>query len=140
MKYYILEPEVAGGLGNNAEIDTSVHPPLVKKFHYQFDGWLGDPLLETVASYIVTKSLKKRIELAQATGCEFETVEISKSGEFIDFYPDRELPEFAWLQITGIPGRDDFGLSSKHRLVVSQRMLDIFRDEGMAHCDIAEFE
>ena len=139
MKYYILEPEVAGGLGQNAVLDRSVYPPRVTSFHYQFDGWLGDPLLETVASFIVTGALKEKIEALQATGVQFGDVEISKSGEFEDFFPDRDLPRFAWLQVTGTAGGDDFGLSSTHRLVVSDRILGLLSTEGMAHCDITEY-
>jgi len=139
MKYYILEPEVAGGLGQNADLDRSVHPPRVTRFHYQFDGWLGDPLLETVASFIVTDGLKEKIKTMQASGAKFGDVEISKSGEFEDFFPNRGLPQFAWLQVNGNAGRDDFGLSRTHRLVVSERILDLLRTEGMSHCDISEF-
>ena len=56
MKYYILEPEVAGGFGENTIMDPTSRPPRVTRFHYEFDGWLGDELLETVACFIATKS------------------------------------------------------------------------------------
>jgi hypothetical protein len=135
----MLEPEVAGGLGQKAVLDHSVSPPRVTRFHYEFDGWLGDPLLETVAFFIVTDQLKRGILDLAATGVSFAKVEISKSGEFEDFFPNRQLPHFAWLQVIGKAGQDDFGLSASHRLVVSQRVLDLLRQTGMSHCDIAEF-
>ncbi len=100
MKYYILEPEVAGGFGPNAILDDpSGHPPRVREFHYEFSGWLLDPLLETTGCFIVTESLKQKIEALQLTGMAFGQVEVSKSREFEDVYPDRELPSFAWLKI-----------------------------------------
>jgi|ERR1051325_6709439 hypothetical protein len=141
MKYYMLEPEVAGGFGPNAILDNpSARPPQVSHFHYEFDVWLGDPLLEAVACFIVTESLKQKIAALQPTGVAFGVVEVSKSGEFEDLYPDRNLPKFAWLKVTGKAGEDDFGLSSNHCLVVSQRILDVLRDEGLSHCDVSEFK
>ena len=46
MKYFQLEPEVAGGFGPNSILDPKVRPPRVTKFNYEFDVWLGDPVLE----------------------------------------------------------------------------------------------
>ena len=40
MKYYVLEPEVAGGLGENSIVDHSVVPFQVTRLHYEFEGWL----------------------------------------------------------------------------------------------------
>lgn len=40
MKYCVIEPEVAGGLGENTVIDQSVHPPKIARLHYNFEGWL----------------------------------------------------------------------------------------------------
>ena len=42
--YYILEPEVAGGFGENVVYDPATRH--VEHLHYQFDGWLGDDLLD----------------------------------------------------------------------------------------------
>lgn len=38
MTYYYLEPEVAEGIGHNSVLDVSVHPLVVSKLHYYFDG------------------------------------------------------------------------------------------------------
>ena len=140
MKYYSLEPEVAGGFGPRSVINPNVRPPHVTKFNYQFDVWLGDPLLEAVGCFIVTESLKKMILAKAATGVSFGTVEISRSGQFEDLYPNRQLPEFVWLKVLGDAGRDDFGLSPAHSLVVSDRILNLLREQGMSHCSISEFE
>jgi hypothetical protein len=45
MKYFYVEPEVAGGLGERTVMDRSTHPPVVKRLHYQLEGWLGDAIL-----------------------------------------------------------------------------------------------
>jgi hypothetical protein len=139
MKYFVLEPEVAGGIGKNTVLDRTVHPPIPIKFNYEFSGWLGDSLLETVASFIVTKSLGEQINSSSLTGVTFGEVEISKSGQFEDLYPNTELPEFVWLQIKGVAGVDDFGLSPKHLLIVSQAALSVLKQEPLNYCEIAEY-
>lgn len=141
MKYFQLEPEAPGGFGPNSVFsDVRSRPPLIQKFNYEFDIWPRDPLVEAVASYIVTEALRDKIAALHPTGVSFGPVEISKSGQFEDRYPNRELPKFVWLQITGNAGQADFGLSTTHSLVVSERILNILKEAGMSHSDIAAFD
>ena len=140
MKYYALEPEVAGCFGDNTIfVDRMARPPRVTKFHYEFDVWLGDPLLEAVGCFIVLQSLQGKILMLGATGAAFGEVEVSASEDFEELCPGCRLPKFVWLQVPGRAGKDDFGLSSQHLLVVSQPILDLFKDAGMSHCEITEF-
>ena len=111
MPYFILEPEVAGTLGPATTGDLRARPPLLEKFNYEFDTWLGDPLLEALSTFIVTDGLKEALKEARASGVAFGDVEVTKAGIFLDLYGDRPLPAFSWLQITGRAGTDDFGLS-----------------------------
>ena len=140
MKYYVVEPEVAGGFGPHSIMNPEVRPPSITHFHYEFDVWLGDPLLEAVGCFIITEALKNEIEAMNATGVSFSSVEVSKSGQFEDLFPNCQLPHFVWLQVTGQPGKDDFGLSSNNCLVVSERVLTILKAAKMSHADIAEYE
>jgi hypothetical protein len=145
MKCYVLYPEVAGAIGpKTIYIDRTARPPRMEKFNYEFNGWLGDPLLVSICSYIVTDSLKREILASSATGVTFGPVEITKSSEFDDaraLKSGRKLPRFVWLQPIGSPGQDDFGLTSTGGyLVVSEPMLDLFLAAGMSNCDIADFE
>jgi hypothetical protein len=139
--YYFVEPEVAGGLGENTVlIRMPGRPVIVHELHYRFDGWLGDALVESTPCYIVTGRLAAEIAQSGLTGAGFDTVEISKSGQFDDLYPHRELPEFVWLKIEGMPGRDDFGTTSDMLLVVSERALAVLKASGIAHAHVARFE
>jgi hypothetical protein len=140
MLYFYLEPEVAGGLGEHTVMDTSVHPPVVSKLHYEFEGWLGDDLLESFPCYIVTARLKEGLEQAQATGCTFGDVEVSRSDSFKGIYPDRKLPEFYWLRTQPQAGAADFGLADDHRLVASERILGLMRaNYRLAQCDVEPY-
>jgi len=41
-----IEPEVACGLGEKTQMDSSVHPPIVSKLHFVFEDWLGDDIIK----------------------------------------------------------------------------------------------
>src|SRR5688572_24685126 len=111
MRYYRLDPEVAGGLGERSILDRSTHPPKVARLHYELDGWLGDDLLQSFPCFIVTGRLRSALEAISPTGCEFAPVEVTTSRTFEDLYPNRTLPVFYWLKTTGRANIDDFGMS-----------------------------
>jgi hypothetical protein len=140
MKFFYIEPEVAGGLGKNAVMDPSVHPPIVSKLHYEFDGWDGDALLTTFPCFIVTEAAKKKLQSAGLTGIRFDTVEVTTSGFFQDRYPNRQLPKFFWLKIMGTAGQDDFGIAKDLRLVVSEPTLKVLVGLGISNALVAPFE
>jgi hypothetical protein len=139
MTFFVLEPEVAGEFGPKTILERGVHPPHPIVFNYELTVWLGDPILEAVANFIVTLSLKESLEQAHASGIKFGEVVVTTSDEFEVFHPNEVLPKFVWMQVLGSPGHDDFGLSTDHRLVVSERMLELLKAAGMAHCDIGPF-
>lgn len=111
--YKLIEPEVAGGLGEQIQMDNSFFPPLIKNLHYEFKGWLGDDILESFPCYIVTERLRDGIELVKLTGVSFDKVFISKSETFLELYPDRELPNFFWAKINRESNKDDFFITEK---------------------------
>jgi hypothetical protein len=132
-KYYVIEPEVAGGFGENCEIDWSTGKMQVNKLHYQFDGWLGDELLESTPCYIASERLAKLIQQHGLSGVEFDKVEITRSEQFREIYPNRLLPNFVWLKVTGIPEQHDFAIASGLQLVVSERTLNLLKTIGTSH-------
>ncbi|MGJ7548647.1 hypothetical protein [Pseudomonas alloputida] len=137
--YYYVEPEVAGGLGEGTVMDTSEHPPVIQSLTYEFDGWLGDHLLESFPCFIVTETVEDAIKELGLTGCSFDAVDIKKSEAFEDSYPDRALPHFSWLKIHGIAGMTDFGLTDDYRLVVSNAVIDLLKKFGLQHAEIYDY-
>jgi hypothetical protein len=140
MRYFKIEPEVAGGLGRNTDLDTSTHPPIVHKLNYEFAGWLGDALVVSFPCFVATVDLCEAIKRADLTGVRFAPVEITTSSEFRALHPKVKLPDFRWMQVYGRAGADDFGLLNKIRLVASQRALELLRRFGLAHADIGDYE
>src|SRR5262245_34304840 len=124
--FYQLNPEVAGHLGPDTVIDRSTHPPIVHVLHYVLDGWPGDDLLTSFPCFIVTERMRKLIENTKASGCTFGPVRISTSEQFAEleqFHPKEQLPEFSWLIIRGVAGRDDFGTTTTGgSIIASERV------------------
>lgn len=136
--YKFIEPEVAGGLGDETQIDNSVSPPLVKNLHYEFDGWLGDDILESFPCYIVTEVLRKGIESERLTGITFDEVYISKSENFTEIYPDKQLPIFFWAKINGEQNKDDFFITNKNILAISDKAYLLFKNYNIDNADIED--
>ena len=116
-------------------MDVSSHPPTVTRLHYQFDGWLGDDLLEAFPCFIVTERLADALSKSMLTGWSLGPVEISTSAEFEELYPDRELPRFVWLRVQGSPD-SDFALTADNRLAVSDRALEMLRRFRIENADV----
>jgi hypothetical protein len=120
-----VRPEVAGGFGEQTELDFSVSPPDVVKLNYEFSGWLGDDILETYPCFIVTERLRVQVEEAGLTGMHFDSVVISKSEIFDELYPGRELPAFYWAKVVGDES-DDFLIDrSSGVLLISEKAFGI---------------
>jgi hypothetical protein len=128
MLYFYIEPEVPGSSeGPNSIVDRSVHPPIVSRLHYEFSVWSSDVLLESFPAFIVTEDAMNKLMESGATGARFADVEVTTTYPFREFHPDLQLPRFVWLQVTGRAGRDDFGLAADHRMVISERALDVLK-------------
>lgn len=137
MKYYALDPEVAGELGKNTVMDSAVHPPVVSKLHYELDAWLGDDLIQSFPCYLATERLKRNLESASVGGVSFAPVEFSLSANFKEQHPSKVVPSFTWLKITGCASKDDFGVEADGRLVVSERALELIKHLTLKHCNIS---
>jgi hypothetical protein len=148
--YYVIEPEAAGHWGEKSVVtDRSVHPLVISKLHYRFDGWSGDVLLTSSPVYIITCEAMKKLQEINPTGASFDNVEITTSEQFQHFHPNLKLPEFAWLKVDGKVGHDDFGIVPyrniraisypEMRMVISGRVLNILKPLGIAHADMNEY-
>jgi hypothetical protein len=134
---WVVCPEVAGELGEDTELDASVHPPRVFRLHHRFDGWSGDELLEVFPCFLVSARLGKALEEGRLVGFRLEEVAVSVSPEFRELFPGRPPPDFRWLQMTGDSPEADFRLTPDFRLEVSSRALEILRQFNIAHAEVA---
>ena len=133
MKYFLIEPEVAGGLGERTQMDRDVHPPTVTSLHYVFDGWLGDAIVESFPVFLVTEQARQLLEAAEVTGADFAAAEIETSDEYAELHPGEPLPEFVWFKPEGTVGSDDVATAADGRLVLSHRVIDLLGPTGLAN-------
>lgn len=139
MQFFLVKPEVAGGLGEGTIMDRNVHPPKIHSLHYVFDGWSGDVLLTSFPSFIVTEEARRELKRVSASGICFCDVQISKSETFEELFPDVELPTFHWMRVVGKAGVDDFGIAPNLRLVASERVLDVLRKLRLSEANVQPY-
>jgi hypothetical protein len=139
--YYCIEPEVCGSFDDGTIVDRSTHPPGIENLHFCFDGWSGDQLVEGFPCFLATDELAEQFTRHGFTGFELAAVKVSTSSEYEDLQPGEKLPPFQWLKITGVPGKDDFGIEQKDlRLVVSKRAWAIIRPVCTDDCEVEDYK
>jgi len=136
MKKYLIEAEVPGNISDSIFIDRTVRPRIVEKLVYIFDGWLGDDLIESIGTYIVSERLMKGIRENNLTGCSFEKAEVIKSEQFIKIYGDKELPVFYWMKLGNSDNED---LSIKNcSLMTSEKAFTVLQKFNLKNGTIEE--
>ena len=149
MTLILLEPEVAGEIGEKTTFSNNTYPNRMKEIshlHYKFQGWLGDELLESTPCFIVTENLANSIKSSELNGFMFNEVEVTVSDLFKGLYPNKPLPNFKRLiprgkvfvgngKYTGW-SQEDFCLSQNLELVVSTNAFEIINKHPLNHCDV----
>lgn len=154
MKLFMIEPEVAGELGENTiyenydDVVNEGERAKISHLHFVFYGWLGDDILETTPCFLVSEKLKETIEKSDLSGYEFENIEVTLSEEFLEIYPDVIVPSFYRLLPKGtIKVEDDkysdwdnmdFSVTEKDYLVVSEKVMDLLKNFQIENADITE--
>jgi hypothetical protein len=150
MNYYILDPEVPGGMGSDTVIQPSSDNSFlwhVDSLHIEIAGWMGDDLLQNHPCHMVTDRLKKALEVSDLSGFEIAKMKVTVDEQSLMFrdslFTSWPLPPIHWLKITGIAGIDDFGLTAPTApidFVVSARAMNLLRSFQLESCEISEYE
>lgn len=138
--YFKIRPNVAGGIGENTVLDSSVHPPIVTRLHYVVEGWFGDVIVATFPCFLVTEETQRALQKMGFSGATFADAEVTTSEECQEDQPGLELPPFVWLKVNGKAGRDDFGIAIPFRLVISKRILDLLESLGIPFAVVEPYE
>lgn len=130
-----IEPEVAGGLGEGIDFDSTRQPQLRGTLRYAFSGWLGDELLETAGFWIVTQGLAADLEAHGLTGFRLEDVIVSLEDDFLSSGHDPLA--VTWRRLTPNGGDDDdLALEGTSTLIVSERAFELLRRHRLEHAEI----
>jgi hypothetical protein len=138
--FLVIKPEPSGHPGPGTVVEAGGEVPLVKDLHYVFDWWVGDALVGSYPFFLVTDSLKTALSaLGGRSGFDFAAARVSTSDFFRKTGPNRQLPLFWWLRVSGTAGVDDIGLSKGHALVVSARILSVLLEQRLEQAEISQF-
>ena len=144
MKHYLLQPEIAGGLGRRTVVEsearryTERQEAFVSSFHCELDGWLGDDLIESFPCFLVTEILGTVLAAEHLSGFELADVEVTSSKYYQQIHPGSTLPKFRWLQITGTPEEDDFWIENDQSLAVSDQAWRLLSKFQLQHCSVRQ--
>jgi hypothetical protein len=138
--FFEVRPVVDGGWGPETQADTTVHPPVVTKFHYEFDDWGGDCIVTSTPCFVVTSDVAQAITEAGFAGFTLGDVVITMTEDMSVREPPVRLPRFRWLKIVGQARNSDFGLSAQRELVVSERALELLKKFGLGHAVITPYQ
>ncbi|MDG0814212.1 hypothetical protein [Cohnella rhizosphaerae] len=150
MNLFLLEPEVSGGHGEYTVYKREIGvKPLdsVDFLHYQFDGWLGDHLIESTPCFIITQELDEIFKQLNIRDYLVQECLVTKSNQFEELYGDKSLPNFFRMIPKGkvnIIGNSydgwsghHFCLTEKAYLVVTEEVVKIL-EKYAKHCAITK--
>ena len=135
MRFIRLTPDVPGDLGDRTQVDASTRPPGVLALHLDVTNWSGDDLVECFPCYAVTPRLAAALIRSGARGFELREMLTSVNPDQREVNPDRRVPNFRWLYVSGRAGRDDAGLDAQGHLVVSDRLWALLQTYQLSACD-----
>lgn len=146
MKYFIIEPEVAGGLGEKTKIvyaEGKIKD--ITHLDYEFQGWQGDDILATHPCFIISESLSETIKHSSLKGYKLEDMDVSFSDEFKEFCKVNNIPQFIRIipteSIDEIKSIDllnlDFYFYKKRYLVISEDALKIIKCFHISNSNIS---
>lgn len=151
MILYFLEPEVSGGHGEQTIYGTDEKVAKegvsgkIKFLHYEFEGWLGDDLLESTPAFIISSYLENELRKSSIKDFKLEKCLITISDTFIEQYPNKEIPAFTrfiplgTVELEGTSFKNwsghHFCLTAKGELVVTQQAFNLLEKFSMSHCD-----
>lgn len=140
--HYVLYPQCSGTFGKRTLYggELLVSRPDIYRLHYEFTTFPEDELQVVSCQYIATTELVEALRQLQppVNGVQIDNVTATASVEMRRSNPGKELPPFQWLKVSGKPGQDDFGMSSDHQLVVSERVL-LLMEAKIPNCRTSPF-
>jgi len=135
---YRLEPQVAGELGPDTDLDTSTHPPKVKRLEFVLDQPESDELVTSFPVFLVSAQLGSRIKKARLDGFKLAKASVGPSDNYRELYGKAKHRDYRWLQVTGSAGRSDFWLDESFNLCVSDRAMTILEAAVLSDCHIEQ--
>lgn len=112
----------------------------VEELGFEFDIFPEEDIISgTREIYIISTILANNLLNTNLTGFEIDNVKIEYSLNYKHFHQDKQNLQYHWLKVCGVAGLEDFGLTEKYELVVSENALSFLRDFKILDADIMPF-
>ena len=139
MKYFKIEPEVPGGLGDQTIYHQQPGQSLkVIELHVEFEDWLGDCLFEVSPCFFGTKILVSTLINAGITGFEVVDIVVTASDNFKEINPSLNPPECLRLLVHGADAANDIYIYHDGTLCVSEKVLCILKGLGISNAVVED--
>lgn len=101
---------------------------------------MGDDIVESFPTFIVTSALADAIASAGLSGVEFDDVIVTMNPQFEELFPEvaSSLPAWRWLRPVGAPLVSDFWQDETARLVLSDDALCVVRRFRIDNAELSE--
>lgn len=132
---YVLEPLVAGQLGDGTLLDASTHPPVVSRVQYVLDAPTGEDMIESFPVFLVSEALGSALRAAGFDGFSLDDVETVPSGEYTAVHGQGPHKEYRWLRVEASKSADCW-LDENYRLCVSDRMYAVISRYEIGRCGV----
>jgi hypothetical protein len=134
---YVLEPLVAGALGEGTELDASTHPPRVRKLEYVLDFPTEEDLIESFPVFLVSDKLAAALTAANLNGFRLDHAEVRTSDQYGLWRGNVPHKRYRWLR-PDLSGSADCWVDEQHRLCVSDRMYAVISSHRIDRCDVTK--
>lgn len=121
--FYFTQLPVFGQMGAKTEMDSSAHPPVVRKLHCMLDMVPTSDIWRVFPCIIVSAEFANKLHEA-CTGFELRKMAIFEPGDaFRHFHGEAaRLPELHWCHIVGRAYTDDLGFADGSKLIISDKV------------------
>jgi hypothetical protein len=136
---YVIEPLVAGELGDGTDLDPSTHPPRVSSVEYVLDAPVEEDLIESFPVFLVSEELERRIQEAGLRGISLEDARVVPSPEYIEIYGDAPHKQYRWMKLDQAEDPDAW-LGEDLRLNVTDRMMEMLQSLNISNADVEPVE
>jgi hypothetical protein len=135
MDRFIVEPLVAGQLGDGTVMDTSTHPPVVSALEYELDGPTDEDVIESFPVFLVSEEMADRLLRADLRGFDLADASVVPSRAYLEMYGDVPHKHYRWLRPSPDPSPDSW-VDEKYRLNVSPRMMRIMEQGNIRNAHV----
>ncbi len=132
---YILEPLVAGELGEETVLDAGTHPPLVRSVEFVLDSPTEEDLVESFPVFLVSEQLGASLTAAGLVGFTLDDANVHPSTQYVAVYGDLPHKAYRWLRLIS-SSPSDCWLDEGYRLCVSDRMYSVIARHKMEGCEV----